>query len=174
MPHSTKRSGASSKLQQRKVLPQRSSTDGEQLMKQIIMQLGMIGLGRMGGNMVRRLMKNGHKCVVFDRTPDTVRQFAGEGATGAEAMEDFVKKLSKPRAAWVMVPAGAATETTVMKLAELMEAGDTIIDGGNSYFKDDIPRAATLREQGLHYLDVGTSGGVWGIERGYCMMIGGS
>ena len=137
------------------------------------MQLGMIGLGRMGGNMVRRLMKNGHKCVVFDRTPDTVRQFAGEGATGAESMEDFVKKLSKPRAAWVMVPAGAATEATVMKLAGLMEAGDTIIDGGNSYFKDDIRRAAKLREQGLHYVDVGTSGGVWGFERGYCMMLGG-
>jgi 6-phosphogluconate dehydrogenase len=98
---------------------------------------------------------------------------AGEGATGAESMEDFVRKLSKPRAAWVMVPAGAATEATVMKLAGLMEAGDTIIDGGNSYFKDDIRRAAKLREQGLHYVDVGTSGGVWGFERGYCMMLGG-
>jgi 6-phosphogluconate dehydrogenase len=137
------------------------------------MQLGMIGLGRMGGNMVRRLMKDGHKCVVFDLSPDSVRQLAAEGASGAESMEDFVKKLSKPRAAWVMVPAGAATEATVMKLAGLMEAGDTIIDGGNSYFKDDIRRAAKLREQGLHYVDVGTSGGVWGFERGYCMMLGG-
>ncbi len=137
------------------------------------MQLGMIGLGRMGGNMVRRLMKNGHNCVVFDLSQDSVRQLAGEGATGAESMEDFVRKLAKPRAAWVMVPAGAATEATVMKLAGLMEAGDTIIDGGNSYFKDDIRRAAKLREQGLHYVDVGTSGGVWGFERGYCMMLGG-
>src|SRR6202140_1370072 len=101
------------------------------------MQLGMIGLGRMGGNMVRRLMKNGHKCVVFDLSPDSVNQLAAEGASGAESMEDFVKKLSKPRAAWVMVPAGGATEASVMKLAGLMETGDTIIDGGNSYFKDD-------------------------------------
>ena len=138
------------------------------------MQLGMIGLGRMGGNMVRRLMHGGHQCVVFDLNPDNVKGLAGEGATGASSMEEFVKKLSKPRAAWVMVPAGAATETTVMKLAGSMEPGDTIIDGGNSYFKDDIRRAKILKDQGLHYLDVGTSGGVWGIERGYCMMIGGS
>jgi 6-phosphogluconate dehydrogenase len=138
------------------------------------MQLGMIGLGRMGGNMVRRLMHGGHECVVFDLNPDNVKALAGEGATGAGSMEEFVKKLSKPRAAWVMVPAGAATETTVMKLAGSMEPGDTIIDGGNSYFKDDIRRAKILKDQGLHYLDVGTSGGVWGIERGYCMMIGGS
>jgi len=138
------------------------------------MQLGMIGLGRMGGNMVRRLMHGGHQCVVFDLNADNVKALAGEGATGASSMEEFVKKLSKPRAAWVMVPAGAATETTVMKLAGSMEPGDTIIDGGNSYFKDDIRRAKILKDQGLHYLDVGTSGGVWGIERGYCMMIGGS
>jgi 6-phosphogluconate dehydrogenase len=137
------------------------------------MQLGMIGLGRMGGNMVRRLMRDGHNCVVFDLNPDSVRQLATEGATGAESMEDFVKKLSKPRAAWVMVPAGEATEATVMKLAGLMEAGDTIIDGGNSYFKDDVRRAAKLKEKGIHYMDVGTSGGVWGVERGYCMMLGG-
>ena len=138
------------------------------------MQLGMIGLGRMGGNMVRRLMRGGHQCVVFDLNPENVKGLAGEGATGAKSMEEFVQKLSKPRAAWVMVPAGAATETTVMKLAGLMEPGDTIIDGGNSYFKDDIRRARILKDQGIHYLDVGTSGGVWGIERGYCMMIGGS
>jgi 6-phosphogluconate dehydrogenase len=138
------------------------------------MQLGMIGLGRMGGNMARRLMRGGHQSVVFDLNPENVKALAAEGATGASSMEEFVSKLSKPRAAWVMVPAGAATETTVMKLAGSMEPGDTIIDGGNSYFKDDIRRAKILKEQGLHYLDVGTSGGVWGIERGYCMMIGGS
>jgi len=138
------------------------------------MQLGMIGLGRMGGNMVRRLMRGGHQCVVFDLNADNVKALAGEGAVGAGSMEEFVQKLSKPRAAWVMVPAGAATESTVMTLAVLMEPGDTIIDGGNSYFKDDIRRAKILKDQGVHYLDVGTSGGVWGIERGYCMMIGGS
>src|SRR6202163_2625401 len=138
------------------------------------MQLGMIGLGRMGGNMVRRLMRGGHQCVAFDLNPENVKALAGEGAAGASSMEEFVKNLTKPRAAWVMVPAGAATESTVMKLAGLMEPGDTIIDGGNSYFKDDIRRAKILKEQGLHYMDVGTSGGVWGIERGYCMMIGGS
>src|SRR5713226_4132965 len=137
------------------------------------MQLGMIGLGRMGGNMVRRLMRGKHQCVVFDLNPSNVSGLASEGATGAASMEDFVKKLTKPRAAWVMVPAGAATESTVMKLAGLMEAGDTIIDGGNSYFKDDIRRGKILKDQGLHYVDVGTSGGIWGIERGYCMMIGG-
>jgi 6-phosphogluconate dehydrogenase len=138
------------------------------------MQLGMIGLGRMGGNMVRRLMRHGHQCVVFDLNPENVKALAGEGASGGNSMEDFVKKLTKPRAAWVMVPAGAATESTVLKLAGLMEPGDTIIDGGNSYFKDDIRRSKILKEKGIHYLDVGTSGGVWGIERGYCMMIGGS
>ena len=137
------------------------------------MQLGMIGLGRMGGNMVRRLMRHGHQCVVYDLNPANVEGLAAEGATGSKSMEEFVKTLSKPRAAWVMVPAGNATETTVMKLAGLMEPGDTIIDGGNSYFKDDVRRARILREKGLHYVDVGTSGGVWGIERGYCMMIGG-
>ncbi|HUJ51799.1 MAG TPA: NAD(P)-binding domain-containing protein, partial [Bryobacteraceae bacterium] len=138
------------------------------------MQLGMIGLGRMGANMVRRLMRNGHQCVVFDLSADNVKELAGEGATGSSSMEDFVKKLSKPRAAWVMVPAGAATENTVLKLASLMEPGDTIIDGGNSYFKDDVRRSKILKEKGIHYLDVGTSGGVWGLERGYCMMLGGS
>ena len=127
----------------------------------------------MGGNMVRRLMRGGHQCVVFDLNPENVSQLAAEGAAGSKSMEEFVKGLSKPRAAWVMVPAGEATDATVTKLASLMEPGDTIIDGGNSYFKDDVRRAKTLRERGIHYVDVGTSGGVWGIERGYCMMIGG-
>jgi 6-phosphogluconate dehydrogenase len=138
------------------------------------MQLGMIGLGRMGANMVRRLMRGGHQCVVFDLNPSNVEGLAQEGATGASSMEDFVQKLTTPRAAWVMVPAGDATESTVMKLASLMQSGDTIIDGGNSYFKDDVRRSKVLKDRGIHYLDVGTSGGVWGIERGYCMMIGGS
>ena len=138
------------------------------------MQLGMIGLGRMGGNMVRRLMAGGHECVVFDLSPDNVRALTGEGASGASSLDDFVQKLRKPRAAWVMVPAGGPTEQTVMALAERMEPGDIIIDGGNSYFKDDVRRAAKLKEKGLHYVDVGTSGGVWGVQRGYCMMIGAS
>jgi len=137
------------------------------------MQLGMIGLGRMGGNMVRRLIRAGHQCVVFDRSPDTVKALAADGAAGSESMEDFVKKLVKPRAAWVMVPAGDATEATVLKLASLMEPGDTIIDGGNSYYVDDRRRARELAQKRVHYVDVGTSGGVWGLERGYCMMIGG-
>jgi 6-phosphogluconate dehydrogenase len=137
------------------------------------MQLGMIGLGRMGGNMVRRLMRNGHTCSVFDLSPDNVNALVKEGATGSNSMEAFVKSLTKPRAAWVMVPAGAATDSTVMKLASLMEPGDTIIDGGNSYFKDDIRRSKAVAEKGITYVDVGTSGGVWGIDRGYCMMVGG-
>jgi 6-phosphogluconate dehydrogenase len=137
------------------------------------LQLGMIGLGRMGGNMVRRLMRGGHQCAVFDLSPANVSQLAGEGAVGASSMEEFVKSLTKPRAAWVMVPSGAATESTVMKLASLMEPGDTIIDGGNSYYKDDVRRAGLLKPKGIHYVDVGTSGGVWGIDRGYCMMMGG-
>src|SRR6202162_1571806 len=139
-----------------------------------MMQLGMICLGRMGGNMVRRLIRGGHQCVVFDLNPANVSGLVSEGASGGSSMEDFVQKLTKPRAAWVMVPAGEATEGTVMKLAGLMEPGDTIIDGGNSYFKDDIRRSKITKERGLHYMDVGTSGGVWGIERGYCMMLGGS
>src|SRR5262245_19993410 len=125
----------------------------------------MIGLGRMGANMVRRLHKGGHQCVVFDLNPDNVKQLANEGATGAGSLEDFVKKLAKPRAAWVMVPAGPPTEKTVMALAALLEAGDTIIDGGNSYFKDDVARAQALQPRGIHYVDVGTSGGIWGVER---------
>ncbi len=137
------------------------------------MQMGMIGLGRMGGNMARRLMRAGHECVVFDLSADNVRQLAGEGAAGAASMDEFVAKLNRPRAAWVMVPAGEPTEKTVLALAERMEPGDTIIDGGNSYFKDDVRRANLLREKGINYIDVGTSGGVWGLERGYCLMIGG-
>jgi len=137
------------------------------------MQLGMVGLGRMGGNMVRRLMRHGHQCTVFDLNPANVGALAAEGATGASSMEDFVAKLAAPRAAWIMVPAGAATDQTVTKLASLMAPGDTIIDGGNSYYKDDIRRAGALKDKGIHYVDVGTSGGVWGIDRGYCMMLGG-
>jgi 6-phosphogluconate dehydrogenase len=137
------------------------------------MQLGMIGLGRMGANMVRRLMRGGHECVVFDLSPDNVKQIAGEGATGSDSLDDFIAKLNQPRAVWIMVPAGEATESTVKQLAGLLEPGDTIIDGGNSYFKDDARRALELKPKGLNYLDVGTSGGVWGLERGYCMMIGG-
>jgi 6-phosphogluconate dehydrogenase len=133
----------------------------------------MIGLGRMGGNMVERLMRGGHSCVVYDLSPANVQRYAGLGATGSGTLAEFVRKLNRPRAAWVMVPAGPPTENTVMELAGLMEAGDTIIDGGNSYFKDDVRRAKVLQGKGLHYVDVGTSGGVWGLERGYCMMIGG-
>jgi 6-phosphogluconate dehydrogenase len=137
------------------------------------MQLGMVGLGRMGANMTRRLMRGGHELVVSDLSPDNVKHLSGEGATGSSSLEDFVAKLKAPRAAWVMVPAGGATEDTVQKLAQHFQAGDTIIDGGNSYFKDDVRRAAELKKKGIHYVDVGTSGGVWGIDRGYCMMIGG-
>ena len=137
------------------------------------MQLGMIGLGRMGANMVRRLMHGGHQCVVFDLSAANVKQLAGEGATGSNSLDDFIAKLSKPRAVWIMVPAGDATENTVNDLAAGLEPGDTIIDGGNSYFKDDARRARALKDSGINYVDVGTSGGVWGLERGYCMMIGG-
>ncbi len=137
------------------------------------MQLGMIGLGRMGANMVRRLMRGGHDCVVFDLSPDNVKQLAGEGATGSNSLDDFIAKLNKPRAVWIMVPAGDATESTVNELAARLNKGDIIIDGGNSYFKDDARRAKALRERQINYVDVGTSGGVWGLERGYCMMIGG-
>jgi 6-phosphogluconate dehydrogenase len=137
------------------------------------MQLGMIGLGRMGANMVRRLMRGGHDCVVWDMSADSVKTLAGEGANGAGSLEDFVAKLNKPRAVWIMVPVGEATEKTVNELAKRLESGDTIIDGGNSYFKDDVRRSRMLREKSINYVDVGTSGGVWGLERGYCMMIGG-
>jgi len=137
------------------------------------MQLGMIGLGRMGGNMVRRLIRGGHECVVSDLSPETVASFAKEGATGSTSLDDFAARLKKPRAAWIMVPAGDPTEKTVDALAQRFEAGDTIIDGGNSYFKDDIRRSQKLKGRGIHYVDVGTSGGIWGLERGYCMMLGG-
>ena len=137
------------------------------------MQLGMIGLGRMGGNMVRRLMRGGHQCVVSDLSPQNVAELAKEGAAGSASLDDFVAKLAKPRAAWIMVPAGDPTEQTVNALAQRLEAGDTIIDGGNSYFRDDVRRSQKLKDRGIHYIDVGTSGGVWGLERGYCMMLGG-
>jgi len=136
------------------------------------MQLGMIGLGRMGANMVRRLMRAGHQCVVYDLSAETVQGLAKEGAVGATSLDEFVRKLTKPRAAWIMVPA-AAVDHTLADLSGRMESGDIIIDGGNSYYIDDIRRAKALRAKGLHYVDVGTSGGVWGLERGFCHMIGG-
>jgi 6-phosphogluconate dehydrogenase len=136
------------------------------------MQLGMIGLGRMGANMVRRLMRKGHDCVVFDRSPQTVSELAKENAFGATSLQDFVKKLKTPRAVWLMVPA-AVVDETIADLAPHLEAGDILIDGGNSYYIDDIRRAKELAAKRIHYVDVGTSGGVWGLERGYCMMIGG-
>jgi 6-phosphogluconate dehydrogenase len=136
------------------------------------MKIGMIGLGRMGGNMVKRLMKDGHECVVYDRTPKNVQELAKLGAIAAQSMEDLVDKLSPPRVAWMMVPAGSATEETMMQLSDRMRAGDIIIDGGNSYFKDDVRRASITRKKDIEYADVGTSGGVWGLERGYCLMVG--
>ena len=136
------------------------------------MQLGMIGLGRMGANMVRRLMKGGHDCVVSDVSAEAVKDLANEGSTPSDGLEDFISKLSKPRHIWIMVPA-AFVDDTIDKLAPLLDADDTVIDGGNSYYRDDIRRAAVLAEKGIHYVDVGTSGGVLGLERGYCLMIGG-
>jgi len=136
------------------------------------MQLGMVGLGRMGANLVRRLMRDGHECVVFDVSGDAVAQLEGEGATGALTLEDFVGALTPPRAAWVMIPA-AITGRIVDQLADLMEPGDIVIDGGNSYYRDDIDRAEALAKKGIEYVDVGTSGGVFGLERGFCLMIGG-
>ena len=133
----------------------------------------MAGLGKMGGNMVRRLLRGGHQCVAYGRRAQSVQPLVADGASGTTSLPEFVSKLTKPRSAWVMVPAGDATELVVTTLADLMEPGDTIIDGGNSYFKDDVRRAKAVKAKGIHYLDVGTSGGVWGIERGYCMMIGG-
>jgi len=136
------------------------------------MQLGMIGLGRMGSNMVRRLIKDGHQCVVFDRAPDAVKDVVKDNAVGATALADLVQKLNKPRAIWLMVPA-AVVDQSIADLLPLLESGDTLIDGGNSYYIDDIRRGQELATKGIHYVDVGTSGGVWGLERGYCMMIGG-
>jgi len=136
------------------------------------MQLGMIGLGRMGANMVRRLIKNGHNCVVFDRSPATVNELVKDKAEGSASLAEFVKKLAKPRAIWLMVPA-AVVDKTIADLLPQLEAGDILIDGGNSYYIDDIRRAKELAPKKIHYVDVGTSGGVWGLERGYCMMIGG-
>ncbi|MEP7152844.1 MAG: NADP-dependent phosphogluconate dehydrogenase, partial [Nitrospira sp.] len=136
------------------------------------MQLGMIGLGRMGANLVRRLTKAGHTCVVYDRNSEAVKKLVGQNVQGAASLDEFITKLSKPRAAWVMVPAGVAGET-VQELAARMEAGDIIIDGGNTYYRDDLERAKALKSQGIHYVDCGTSGGVFGLERGYCLMIGG-
>jgi len=137
------------------------------------MQLGMVGLGRMGANMTRRLLRSGHQLVVSDLSPETVKQVAGEGASGSSSLEDLVGKLQAPRAVWVMVPSGGPTENTVQSLLKHMQSGDVIIDGGNSYFKDDVRRSRICKSKGVDYVDVGTSGGVWGLERGYCMMIGG-
>jgi 6-phosphogluconate dehydrogenase len=137
------------------------------------MQLGMVGLGRMGSGLVRRLMGDGHRCVAYDVSADAVKAVEANGAVGADSLKDFAAKLEKPRAAWVMVPAGEITDQTIAALAEVLEPGDTIIDGGNTYYHDDLRHAAALREKGIHHIDVGTSGGVWGFERGFCLMIGG-
>jgi 6-phosphogluconate dehydrogenase len=136
------------------------------------MELGMIGLGRMGSNMVKRLQKAGHRCIVYDVHPESVDALAREGATATRSLDEFTAKLTKPRAIWMMVPA-AVVDTTLEKLTPLLQSDDVVIDGGNSYYHDDIRRAASLQEKGIHYLDVGTSGGVWGLDRGYCLMIGG-
>ncbi len=137
------------------------------------MQIGMMGLGRMGGNMARRLMRGGHEVVAFATDASAVRQIAGEGATGTTTLDDFVAKLRPPRTAWLMVPAGAATEQVVTDLAARMQRGDILVDGGNSFYKDDVRRMQMLRPKGIQYVDAGTSGGIWGLERGYCLMIGG-
>ncbi len=137
------------------------------------MQLGMVGLGRMGAGIVRRLMKDGHRCVGYDVSPDAVKALEADGATGSTSLADFVAKLEKPRSVWVMVPAGAITDTTIDALADVLEPGDVVIDGGNTHYVDDIRHADSLREQGIHHVDCGTSGGVWGFARGFCLMIGG-
>jgi 6-phosphogluconate dehydrogenase len=141
--------------------------------KETAMRIGMVGLGRMGANMARRLMRGGHEVVASDLSAEAVKNLGGEGAIASSSLDDFVQKLGSPRIAWLMVPAGKATEASVQALASRFQAGDILIDGGNSYFKDDIRRAKLLEENGIDYVDVGTSGGVWGLERGYCMMIGG-
>ena len=137
------------------------------------MELGMVGLGRMGGNMAKRLVRGGHTVVVWNRDPAKVEELTKVGAQGAKTLAEVVKSLKKPRSIWVMLPSGEVTENTILELAKLCEPGDTLIDGGNSYFKDDVRRAKLLKERGLFYVDVGTSGGVWGLERGYCLMVGG-
>jgi 6-phosphogluconate dehydrogenase len=137
------------------------------------MQIAMIGLGRMGGNMARRLLRGGHRCVVFDRNPDAVAELVKEGASGASSLADLAARLERPRTVWLMLPAGEITEGTIGALAGHLESGDAIVDGGNSYFKDDVRRAGELAGRGIHYLDAGTSGGIWGLDRGYCLMIGG-
>ena len=137
------------------------------------MELGLVGLGRMGANMARRLMRDGHRCVVYDVNPDAVSALAGEGAEGASSLRELASKLSAPRSVWTMVPAGEITERTIEDVAAVLEPGDAIVDGGNSYYRDDIRRAESLREQGVDLVDCGTSGGVFGLERGYCLMIGG-
>jgi 6-phosphogluconate dehydrogenase len=137
------------------------------------MQLGVVGLGRMGGNIAQRLMRAGHSCVVFDKNPDTVAALAGKGATGSKDLGNLAAKLTPPRAVWLMLPAGRITDDAVDELAEALASGDIVIDGGNSFYKDDVRRARTLKPKGIAYLDVGTSGGIWGLERGYCLMIGG-
>ena len=137
------------------------------------MQLGMIGLGRMGGNIVRRLTRNGHQCVVFDQNPAAIKALTGDGIKGAADLKKLVNQLARPRAVWIMLPAGEITEATVTQLGELLEPGDTIIDGGNAFYKDDVRRAKVLKAKGIHYVDCGTSGGVWGLDRGYSLMIGG-
>ena len=137
------------------------------------MQLGMVGLGRMGAGIVRRAMRDGHRCVGYDRQHEVVAALAGEGVVGADSLEEFAAKLEKPRTAWIMVPAGEITNQTIKAVAEVLEPGDVIIDGGNTHYRDDIRHAAELREKGIHHVDCGTSGGVWGLERGFCLMIGG-
>ena len=137
------------------------------------MQIGMIGLGRMGGNIVRRLTRNGHQCVVFDQNPKAIQALVGEHVAGSAGLKQLVAQLKKPRAVWVMLPAGAITEETIEQLGGLLEKDDIVIDGGNSFYKDDIRRAKELAQKGIRYIDCGTSGGVWGLERGYCLMIGG-
>jgi len=137
------------------------------------MQLGMIGLGRMGGNIVRRLMRHGHSTVVYDKDAKAVAGLAADGAQGSATLEEFIAKLERPRTAWVMLPAGRITEATIDTIAGVMQEGDVIIDGGNTFWQDDVRRGKALKERGIHYVDVGTSGGVWGLDRGYCMMIGG-
>ena len=137
------------------------------------MQLGMVGLGRMGGNIVQRLMRHGHSCVVFDKNADTVAALAGKGATGSKNLGDLAAKLEPPRTVWLMLPAGRITDDAVNELGGVLASGDVVIDGGNSFYKDDVRRARALKPKGIHYLDVGTSGGIWGLERGYCLMIGG-